>query len=150
MRDDLAKLQARAKKVQKQAAKAGAADATSRAATLLEDAEKVGDVAIVAGDMGDANVDQLRAACDSLRTKAASAVVFLASQQDNRVLLLAAMTKDVVKRGVKAGDLIKTVAPTVGGKGGGRPDMAQGGGTDATKIPDAIAQARDWARAKLS
>ena len=59
------------------------------------------------------------------------------------------MTKDVIGKGVKAGDLIKEVAPIVGGKGGGRPDMAQGGGTDATKIDDALAAAKTWIGGKL-
>ena len=90
------------------------------------------------------NIDDGR--LDSLRSRATSAAVFLASETGGKVMLLAAMTPDVVKRGVKAGDLIKAVAPIVGGKGGGRPDMAQGGGTDAGKIPDAVKAARAWLR----
>jgi alanyl-tRNA synthetase len=149
MRDDLAKLLDRAKKAQKQAAKAGVADVLTKADELLHGAERFGSSAIIVGDMGEAAVDQLRAAGDSLRTRAGSAAILLAARHEDKVLLLAAITPDLTARGVKAGDLIKAVSPVVGGKGGGRPDMAQGGGTDVAKIPDALQEATAWLRTKL-
>ncbi|MFH1419326.1 MAG: DHHA1 domain-containing protein, partial [Planctomycetota bacterium] len=149
MRADLAKLQEHAKKAQKQAAKAGAADVMARADAMLAEAEQVGGVTIVAAEMGSATADQMRVACDSLRARAGSAAIFLASEIDGKVLLLAAMTPDAVGKGVKAGDLIKAMAPIVGGKGGGRPDMAQGGGTKPESIPDAVREATVWLRGKL-
>ncbi|UCE62040.1 MAG: hypothetical protein JSU63_10025, partial [Phycisphaerales bacterium] len=70
--------------------------------------------------------------------------VLLATVADDRVTLIAGMSKDVVGKGLRAGDLIKEIAPAVGGKGGGRPDMAQGGGNDATGLPNALDSARAW------
>jgi alanyl-tRNA synthetase len=150
MRSDLAHLQDRARKALKEAAKAGAADIVGRVDELLAAAQHFGKTAVVTADLGEATIDQLRAACDSLRGRAGSAAVLLAARSEGKVLLLAAMTADVVKKGVKAGDLIKEIAPIVGGKGGGRPDMAQGGGTDAAKIGDAMTAAATWARSKLA
>ncbi len=150
MREDLAKLQEKAKKLQKQAAKAGAADIMARVDEVLAAAERVGPTSLMAADLGEATADQLRAACDSLRARAGSAALLLASRQGDRVLLLAAMTEDVVKKGVKAGDLVKEIAPLVGGKGGGRPDMAQGGGTEVAAIGKAVNAATTWLRTRLS
>ena len=149
MREDLAKLQDRAKKAQKQADKAGTADVMAKADELLTNAERVGETTIICEHMGAAAVPQLRAACDSLRARTGSAAILLTAEQSGRVLLLAAMTKDVAAKGVKAGDLVKAIAPIVGGKGGGKPDMAQGGGSDAAKIPDAVIAAKEWLRGKL-
>lgn len=67
---------------------------------------------------------------------------------DGKVTLLAGMSKTVVDRGLKAGDLIKEISPLVGGKGGGRPDLAQGGGTDAAGLPRAL-EAAEWIQARL-
>ncbi len=150
MRADLATLQNKAKKLAKQAAKDGAADIMEQLDELLAGAEKLGDTVIITAHLGDATVDQLRAAADSLRDRAGSAAVLLATDADGKVMLLAAMTKDVIAAGAKAGDLIKAAAPVVGGKGGGRPDMAQGGGPDVQKIPDALKAATAWLRETLS
>ena len=68
---------------------------------------------------------------------------------DGKVTLGAGMSKDVVQRGVKAGDLIKEIAPLVGGRGGGRPDMAQGGGDDPGGVPKAIERAKGWMGERL-
>lgn len=149
-REDMAHLQDRAKKAQKEAAKAGAGEVLSHADSLLSDAPRVGNTAIVCGALPGAAVDQLRAACDSLRAKAGSAAVLLATESEGKVVLLAAMTADVVGRGVKAGELIRDIAPVVGGKGGGRPDMAQGGGPDAAKIDEAVTTARQWLTQRIS
>jgi alanyl-tRNA synthetase len=149
MREDMAKLQDRAKKAQKQAAREGTADVLVRADELLQAAERIGGCAIVVGDVGSASVEQLRSACDSLRARAGAAAILLAARHEEKVVLLAAITPDVVAKGVKAGDLIKETAPVVGGKGGGRPDMAQGGGPDTSKIADAVAAASAWLNSKL-
>jgi len=150
MREDMAKLQDRAKKAQKQAAKAGAVDVLAKADELLQAAERVGNCAIIVGDVGTASIDQLRSACDSLRARAGAAAILLAARHEEKVVLLAAITPAAVAKGVKAGDLIKEIAPVVGGKGGGRPDMAQGGGPDTTKIPEALSAAAAWLKSKLS
>ncbi len=150
LRAELAELQERAKKAAKMQAKVGAADILAKADQVLESAPRAGATAIIAADMGTASIDQLRSACDSLRSRAGSAAILLAAAGDGKVLLLAAMTQDVVSKGLKAGDLIKEIAPIVGGKGGGKPDLAQGGGSDVGKIPEAIVAAAAWLRGKLS
>jgi len=100
--------------------------------------------------MGPGSIDQLRAAADALRSRAGSAAVFLASESDGKVVLLAAMTKDLTARGIKAGELMKSAAPIVGGRGGGRPDMAQGGGPDASKIGEVVQHAAEWLRSAIA
>ncbi|MBK5226347.1 MAG: hypothetical protein JJD96_07275, partial [Thermoleophilia bacterium] len=76
--------------------------------------------------------------------------VFLALVADGRVTLLANFSDAVVEKGAKAGDLIKEMAPLVGGKGGGRPTMARGGGNDTGKVGDMLAAARGWLVRKLA
>jgi len=149
LRADLDRLQHRAREIQKQAARSGTADALAHVDELLQRAETVNGCALIAANMGEATIEQLRAACDALRSRAGSAAVFLAGASEGKAVLLAAMTKDVVARGVKAGDAIKAIAPVVGGRGGGRPDMAQGGGPAVDKIDEAVKQAAGWLRAKL-
>jgi alanyl-tRNA synthetase len=148
-RGDLEKLRDRAKKIRKVQAASSKQDVMAKADDLLAGAERIGGTAIIVAQMGQAPIDQLRQACDSLRARAESAAILLAAEQAGKVILLAAMTKDLAGKGVKAGDLIKAIAPTVGGKGGGRPDMAQGGGPDLAKVPDAVREAGEWLRAKL-
>jgi len=149
MRGELAALQERVKQEQKQQARAGTADVISRADRLLADAVQIGSHAIIVGDMGSAGVEQLRSAIDSLRQRAGSAAVCLAAENDGKVVLLAAMTPDLVQKGVKAGDVIKEIAPIVGGRGGGKPDIAQGGGADIAKVPDALKRAVEFLRTKI-
>ncbi len=150
MQADLAKLQERAKKIQKQVARAGTANVIAQADELLACARKVDETLIVVGHLREAAVEQLRAACDSLRARAGSAAVFLAAEKSGKVLLLAAVTPDVAARGIKAGDLVRAIAPIVGGKGGGKSDIAQGGGSKTARIPDAIREAEEWLRGKLA
>jgi alanyl-tRNA synthetase len=80
----------------------------------------------------------MRTLADALRNKWKSAVVVLASTEDGAVSIVAAVTKDLTQR-IQAGKLVGTLAQAVGGKGGGRPDMAEGGGKDASALPQALA-----------
>ena len=84
-----------------------------------------------------------------LKKKAKSAVVVLGFEADGKATLLAGVTEDLVKRGIKAGDLVKAIAPIVDGGGGGRPDIAQAGGKSPEKIDDALAKARELIKEKL-
>lgn len=84
-----------------------------------------------------------------LRKKAGSAAVVLGFEDDGKAVLLAGVTDDLVKQGLKAGDIIKEIAPTVGGGGGGRPQMAQAGGKTPTKLDDALTQAKTLVKTKL-
>ena len=85
----------------------------------------------------------LLALIDQLKNKLGSAVILLGGELDGKVVLVAGVTSDLTAR-VKAGDLIRNTAQAVGGKGGGRPDMAQGGGTDVAALDAALASAADW------
>jgi len=149
LRGQLGGLAERLKEAKKAQAKASAADIMGQLDEILAAAQTIGDMKLCTANLGTAPVDQMRSAADSLRDRAGSSVVLLAAENDGRVVLLAAVTKDLVGKGIKAGDLIKEVAPVVGGKGGGRPDMAQGGGSDASKIDDALAAAIDWCKGKV-
>jgi alanyl-tRNA synthetase len=93
-------------------------------------------------------VNTLRATIDKLRDKLSSAAVVLAATNGGKVTLIAGVTADLTGR-VKAGELVNMVARQVGGKGGGRPDMAQAGGTDPTQLPAALASVRAWVEQRL-
>ena len=94
--------------------------------------------------------DGLREFADKLRGKAGSAAVLLGAEIDGKVALLAACTKDVIGKGCKAGDCVREAAKVVGGGGGGRPDLAEAGGKNADKIPDALTKGAEVFRAALS
>jgi alanyl-tRNA synthetase len=95
-----------------------------------------------------ADVPALREAVDKLRDKLGSAVVLLGSVNDGKVSLIAGVTSDLTGK-VKAGELIGFVAQQVGGKGGGRPDMAQAGGTNPAALSAALASVNDWIAGRL-
>ena len=87
-------------------------------------------------------------ALDRLKNKLGSGIVVLASVNDGKVALIAGVTKDLTSR-VNAGELVNHVAVQVGGKGGGRPDMARAGGTDAAALPAALSSVRAWLEERL-
>ena len=149
LRDHVAELQKRVKERQKSQAAASGEAVRNRVAGLLDAAETIDGVTIVVGEVPSAKPDALRGAIDWVRNKTEASAVLLATASDDKVTLIAGMSKAVVKRGLKAGDLIREVAPLVGGKGGGRPDMAQGGGNDPARINDALQSARGWIAGKL-
>lgn len=106
---------------------------------LTCNARKVGNIAVLGARVEVGDIAALRETADRLRDKMAPAVVLLGSvNQDGKVLLVCTVSRDLTKR-IQAGTLIKQVAKTVGGSGGGRPDFAQAGGTDASKLEQAIA-----------
>ena len=151
LRDTIAELQKIAKKQSKQQATVSAGAVKEVRQQLLDTAERVNGVAVVAGQLPDGTpVVQVREAADWLRTQAGSAAVVLGVVNDDKPLLLAALTEDVVKKGVKAGDLIKHIVPAIDGRGGGKPDMAQAGGAKPEGIPDALGAASQWLRQKLA
>jgi alanyl-tRNA synthetase len=83
---------------------------------------------------------------DSVRKKSPSHALLLASAGDGKVNFVAAVSEDLIAKGLKAGDWIREVAKVAGGGGGGRPQMAQAGGKDPAKLPDALARAREFAQ----
>jgi alanyl-tRNA synthetase len=141
-------LQDEVKKLQSQLKKGTAGDLGSAADQLLASAAEVDGAKIVVGAMPAAPVEQMRQQLDRIRQKAKSAVVVLGWAEDSKVTLLAAVTDDLTKK-VEAGKLVGEVAKVVGGKGGGRKDMAQAGGTEPAKLGEALELARKVASEKL-
>ncbi|WP_319241107.1 alanine--tRNA ligase [uncultured Propionivibrio sp.] len=115
---------------------------------LISGAVDVKGAKLVAAVLEDADVNALRMAVDKLRDRLKSAVVVLAATAGGKVTLIAGVTADLTGK-VKAGELVNFVAQQVGGKGGGRPDMAQAGGTEPEKLPAALAAVRAWVGQKL-
>jgi alanyl-tRNA synthetase len=110
---------------------------------LAGQAVDVNGVKVLAATMEGADVNALRETMDKLKDKLKTAAIVLASVADGKVSLIAGVTKDATAK-VKAGELVNFVAQQVGGKGGGRPDMAQAGGTDAAALPQALAGVAGW------
>lgn len=110
---------------------------------LAGKAIEVGGVKVLAATMEGADVNALRETMDKLKDKLKTAAIVLASVADGKVSLIAGVTKDATGK-VKAGELVNFVAQQVGGKGGGRPDMAQAGGTDPAALPQALAGVAGW------
>jgi alanyl-tRNA synthetase len=119
-----------------------------QADALARDAERIGDAAVVVARVDAPDVDAMREMADVLRDRLGSAVIVLGALAGDRPQFLAVVTKDLVPR-IKAGDLVKQVAAVTGGGGGGRPEMAQAGGKDASKLDEALARARRLAREAL-
>jgi alanyl-tRNA synthetase len=137
----VADLHKQAKEQEKASAASSGEAVMDAVAELFKKAENVGGVTVVVGEVPAANADALRAGIDWVRNKTEASAVLLASVAEGKVTMVAGMSKAAVDRGLKAGDLIKEVSPLVGGKGGGRPDMAQGGGPDASGLGSALARA---------
>jgi len=107
--------------------------------SLLNNIEEVGDVKVLAEQANARDMDSLRAMVDLLRDKMGSGVIVLGTRSDNKkVNLVAGVSKDLTSRGLHAGKIIKEVASMVGGGGGGRPDMAQAGGKDPSRLQEAL------------
>ncbi|MCH2558696.1 MAG: alanine--tRNA ligase [Alcanivorax sp.] len=115
---------------------------------LTADAREVAGVKVLATLVDGADAKTLRVTMDKVKDKLGSGVILLAAADGDKVALVAGVTKDLTDR-VKAGDLMKRVAEQVGGKGGGRPDMAQGGGTDAAALPSALEGVYGWVEERL-
>jgi len=105
---------------------------------LINQARRVGDVNVLAAEVGITDVKTLRDFGDKLRDKIGSGIILLGGKADDKAMLLCMVTKDLTKK-YHAGNIIKEIAPIVGGSGGGRPDMAQAGGSEPENISKAIA-----------
>lgn len=150
-KDVLAKIQAgaaHAKALEKELARAKAELAVHAGAKLLDDAKDLGSAKLVAAQI-EADAAALREIVTDLTGKSDNAVILLAAVNDGKVSLCAGVSKALTGK-VKAGDLVKFAAEQVGGKGGGRPDLAQAGGSDVEKLPAMIESVKDWVVAKLA
>ena len=150
-KDVLAKIQAGAahtKALEKELARAKAELAVHAGAKLLDNAKDLGAAKLVAAQI-EADAAALREIVTDLTGKSEQAIVLLAAVNDGKVSLCAGVSKPLTAK-VKAGDLVKFAAEQVGGKGGGRPDLAQAGGTDVAKLPEVLNSVKDWVGAKLA
>ena len=118
--------------------------ANQQAEDVFKDVKSANGISYIASQVNVKDMNQLRQLADQWKQKAASDVLVLATANDGKVNLLAAMTPEANQKGLKAGDLIKAIAPKVGGGGGGRPDMAQAGGKNPAGINDALAEVDAW------
>lgn len=136
------------KALEKELARLKSKLAASQGDDLLAQATDVAGAKVLAAVLEGADVATLRETLDKIKDKLKSAAVVLASVIDGKVSLIAGVTPDLTGK-VKAGELVNFVAQQVGGKGGGRPDMAQAGGTDAAALPAALASVAGWVGGKL-
>src|SRR5262249_28401464 len=138
------------KKLQQQLRKGAASDLQGIADKLLAAAAEVNGSRVIVGELPAGPEEQIRQQVDRLRQKANSAVVVLGWADDGKVQLLAAVTEDLVKKGLHAGKLVGQVAKVVGGGGGGKPTMAQAGGKELAKLSEALQLAKSLATEQLS
>jgi len=122
--------------------------ASGQGTDLVSQAVQLDGLKVLAARLDGADAKALRDAVDQLKNKLGSAAVVLGTVDEDKVRLVAGVTKDQIGR-VKAGDLVNAVAERVGGRGGGRPDMAQAGGSNPDGLDDALASVEDWVRAQL-
>jgi alanyl-tRNA synthetase len=122
--------------------------ASAQGDDLVNQAQNVDGVNLLAATLEGADANALRETMDKLKDKLKSAVIVLASVSDGKVSLAAGVTADLIGK-FKAGELVNHVAGQVGGKGGGKPDMAMAGGTDASKLPQALSSVPEWVKQKL-
>jgi alanyl-tRNA synthetase len=118
-------------------------------ASLLDQAQQVDGFKVLSVQVNAANVDTMRQMSDWLRDKLGSSVVALGSVIDDKPMLIAAITPDLIGRGMHAGNLVRDVARIIGGGGGGKPNLAQAGGKESAKLPEALGSVPDWVRRNL-
>jgi alanyl-tRNA synthetase len=148
--DKVRQLIDRSRKLEKEVAALKAKLAGGQGSDLSSTAVQVGDVKVVATRIDGADASALRDAVDQLKQKLRSAAIVLASvQAPDKVVLIAGVTGDQTAR-LKAGELVNLVAQRIGGRGGGRADLAQAGGSDPTELDAALASVKTWVEAKLA
>ncbi|PZE19475.1 alanine--tRNA ligase [Paenibacillus xerothermodurans] len=116
------------------------------AGALTDQLQEIAGVPVLAAQVSAGDMESLRSIVDEMKVKLDSAIIVLGAAVDDKVNLVAAVTPDLVAKGYHAGKLIKATAVVVGGSGGGRPDMAQAGGKDASKLKDALNNVAQWVK----
>ena len=145
----VAQLTDHAKTLEKELARLKSKLASGQGDDLVSQAIEISGVKVLAATLEGADANALRETMDKLKDKLKTAAIVLASVNDGKVSLAAGVTQDVIAK-IKAGDLVNFVAQQVGGKGGGKPDMAMAGGTDASQLPKALASVQEWVTQKLN
>lgn len=133
------------KDLQKENDSLGSKLSNMEASNILDEVEEINGVKVLAKQVDVKDMNALRSMVDGLKQKLESGIILLAAPNGDKVQLIAGVSKDLVEEGYHAGNLIKEAATLCGGGGGGRPDMAQAGGKDASKIPDALQYAKNYA-----
>ena len=136
------------KNLEKELAQLKSKLASAQGDDLIDQAEEINGVKVLAALLDGADVQALRETLDKLKDKLKSAAIVLAAIDGDKINLVAGVTSDLVAK-IKAGELVNMVAQQVGGKGGGRPDMAMAGGTQPEHLAAALASVSNWVRAKL-
>ncbi|ALS61036.1 alanine--tRNA ligase [Pandoraea norimbergensis] len=144
----IAQVQEQVKSLEKELAALKSKLASNQGDELVEQAVDVNGLKVLAAQLEGADAKTLRETMDKLKDKLGSAAIVLAAVEGGKVTLIAGVTADATSK-VKAGELVNFVAQQVGGKGGGRPDMAQAGGTDPSQLPQALAGVQGWVAGKL-
>jgi alanyl-tRNA synthetase len=157
LRAAIGELQERLREHQKAAAAESAGEVNARADGLLAQMPRMGETTLFVAEMPDVPIEQLKGAADRIKQKCKSAAVLFGVRQGaadtapsgGKVLLLAALTEDLIRRGIRAGDWVKAIAPIVEGAGGGPPTMAQAGGKNAARLGEALEAGRKWIASRL-
>ena len=144
----IGQVQEQVKSLEKELAALKSKLASSQGDELVSQAVEVGGVQVLAATLEGADAKTLRETVDKLKDKLKHAAIVLAAVEGGKVSLIAGVTADASKK-VKAGELVNFVAQQVGGKGGGRPDMAQAGGTEPANLPAALAGVQAWVQARV-
>ena len=144
----IAQLLDNVKSLERELARVKSKMASRQGDDLADQASEINGARVLAAILEGADAKTLRETLDKLKDKLKSAAIVLAVTDGSKVSLVAGVTADLCAR-VKAGELVNFVAQQVGGKGGGRADMAQAGGTDASKLTPALASVYDWVEQKL-
>lgn len=147
--DEVAELRRKLRETERELANLRQKQAISESSDLLNNAKDFNGVKVVSGQVKADNIEMLRGIGDKLRDNVRSGVVAIGAVINEKPSLLVMVTDDVVARGVKAGDMVKAMAEQVGGRGGGRPNKAEAGGTDASKLAEALALAPQLVEAAL-
>ena len=137
------------KSLEKELARLKSKLASSQGDEIADQATEINGVKVLAALLEGADANALRETMDKLKDKLKSAAIVLASVNDGKVSIAAGITQDLIAK-LKAGDLANHVASQVGGKGGGKPDMAMAGGTDPSQLPQALASVQAWVQQKLN
>jgi len=142
-------LRAEVRELEKEATRLRQKLATSAGGDLTQDAVEISGIKVLAAKIEGATASTLRDTLDQCKNKLGTGVILLAAVEDEKIALVAGVTQDATDR-IKAGDVIKHFAGQLGGKGGGRPDMAQGGGSDVAALPAVLASLPEWVSGQLS
>ncbi len=146
--DKTAQLVQRSKQLEKELETLKAKLASSAGQDIASQAIDINGIKVLASQLEAGDAKALRDAVDQLKNKLGSAAIILSVIEDKKITLIAGVSKDITDK-IRAGDLVAHVAKQVGGKGGGRPDMAQGGGTEVHHLDNALASVADWVKSQL-